>query len=261
MSISDGRLGRASSCSEPCPTAEYKLKRLSVREDVMNRDRMRRAGRALFAASILGVAPPALGAALDQEQASAAAAGLSPQDRCAIAKLEAASREAACLTDAQIEGIRQGLTDQQVNRRKAACRQREHASFENAEDRPGKCKTLNDDAVVDYALKLATDVPRACGEDGPPCNARNPETLSTMTLRNGTEEEIFSAQVSYLYIPFLCTKHFDRINPSRINPGQIGSANAGSCLIMDIGVFKVYREEFQIRCEHYSAFPTGTAYR
>src|SRR3954447_22444033 len=78
---------------------------------------------------------------------SAAAAGLSPQDRCAIAKLEATSREAECLADAQIEGIRRDLTDQQVNRRKAACRQREHARFENAEDRPGKCKTLNDEAA------------------------------------------------------------------------------------------------------------------
>src|SRR4051812_40504032 len=236
MSVSDGRLGRAGSCSGPCPTAEYKLKRLSVREDVMNRDRMRRAGRALFAASILGVAPPALGAATDQEQASAAAAGLSPQDRCAIAKLEAASREAACLTDAQIEGIRQGLTDQQVNRQKVACRQREQQSFKNAEDLPGKCKTLGDAAAVDYDLKLATDIPRACGESGPPCNARNPETLSTMTLNNKTGERIYDATVHYSPIPFICTRNFDRINPFNINPGQIGSASAGACLIMSITV-------------------------
>src|SRR4051812_16728072 len=81
---------------------------------------------------------------------SAAAAGLSPQDRCAIAKLEAASREAACLTDAQIAGVRQGLTDQQVDKRVAACSQRERQSFKNAEDLPGKCETLGDAAAVDY---------------------------------------------------------------------------------------------------------------
>src|SRR3954454_20287265 len=75
------------------------------------------------AVSAIGVVMLSLG--------SAAAAGLSPQDRCAIAKLEAASREAACLAEAQIEGIRQGLTDQQVDRRKAACGQREQQSYKN----------------------------------------------------------------------------------------------------------------------------------
>src|SRR3954451_5841431 len=73
---------------------------------------------------------------------SAAAAGLSPQDRCAIAQLEVTSREAACLTDAQIEGIRQNLTDDQISRRKVACSQREQQNFKNAEDLPGECKTL-----------------------------------------------------------------------------------------------------------------------
>src|SRR4051812_22836608 len=217
MSVSDGRLGRAGSCSGPCPTAEYKLKRLSVREDVMNRDRMRRAGRALFAASILGVAPPALGAATDQEQASAAAAGLSPQDRCAIAKLEAASREAACLTDAQIEGIRQGLTDQQVDRRKAACRQREQQSFKNAEALPGKCETLGDAAAVDYGLRLATDIPRACGESGPPCHDEKPATLTTTTLDNRTSRQI-KATVKYVTFPFFCSKGLENFKPGTIDP-------------------------------------------
>src|SRR3954467_6892673 len=98
--------------------------------------------------SVIGVVMLSLG--------SAAAAGLSPQDRCAIAKLEAASQEAACLTDAQIQGIQQGLTDQQVDKQVAACRQREQQSFKNAEDLPGKCETLGDAAVVDYGLRLAT---------------------------------------------------------------------------------------------------------
>src|SRR4051812_27559758 len=247
MSVSDGRLGRAGSCSGPCPTAEYKLKRLSVREDVMNRDRMRRAGRALFAASILGVAPPALGAATDQEQASAAAAGLSPQDRCAIAKLEAASREAACLTDAQIEGIRQGLTDQQVDRRKAACRQREQQSFKNAQDLPGKCETLGDAAAVDYGLRLATDIPRSCGESGPPCDAKEPGVLSAVTLHNRTDF-VRSARINYHRVWPFCNKDSDYI--SDIAPGQIKAVDAGICLITHI---------FVLSCNHYES--SGTGYR
>src|SRR3954454_16232438 len=255
MSISDGRLGRAGSCSGPCPTAEYKLKRLPVREDMMNRDRMRRAGCALFAASILGVAQPALGAATDQEQASAAAAGLSPQDRCAIAKLEAASREAACLTDAQIEGIRRDLTDQQVNRRKAACRQREHARFENAEDRPGKCKTLNDEAAVDYALELATDIPRACGESGPPCNARNPETLSTATIQNRISHPI-SATVKYAPVPLFCSKSLENFTPGTIDPEHFGISSAGACLITRIDA-EMIRGVSRIKCRAYTSSGTG----
>src|SRR3954449_6153592 len=101
----------SASMAQPC---SY-VNRIAVREDVMKHDRIRQAGCALCAAAVLGVAASARGAA---------AADLSPQDRCAIAKLEAASREAACLRDAQIAGIRQGLTDQQVDRRRAACSQR-----------------------------------------------------------------------------------------------------------------------------------------
>jgi hypothetical protein len=118
----------------------------------------------------------------------AAAADLSPQDRCAIAKLEAISQEAKCLAEAQITGIRLGWTDQRVDRRREACRQREQASFDNAEDLPGKCKTINDETAVDYALKLATDIPRACGESGPPCNARFSAALGDATIRNLTQE-------------------------------------------------------------------------
>src|SRR4051812_28991241 len=99
----------------PPPKQARQLK-LSIRENAMNRDGMHQAVYALCTVSVLGMAASALGAAADQEQASAAAAGLSPQDRCAIAKLEATSREAECLADAQIEGIRRDLTDQQVNR-------------------------------------------------------------------------------------------------------------------------------------------------
>src|SRR5689334_23118872 len=94
----------------------------------------------------------------------AAAADLSPPDQCAIAKLEATSQAAKCLAAAQIAGIRQGLTDQQVNRRKVVCSQRQQASFRKAENLPGKCKTIGDAAVVDYGLKYATDLPRSCGE-------------------------------------------------------------------------------------------------
>src|SRR4051794_34714752 len=137
---------------------------------------------------------------------SAAAAGLSPQDRCAIAKLEAASREAACLTDAQIEGIRQGLTDQQVDRRRAACSQRERQSFKNAEGLPGECKTLGDAAAVDNDLRLATDIPRSCGESGPPCHDENPATLTTATLTNRTSHPI---RGEVFYRGLFCNNEFE----------------------------------------------------
>src|SRR3954447_25254341 len=168
----------------------------------MKHDRIRQAGCALCAAAVLGVAASARGAA---------AADLSPQDRCAIAKLEATAREAACLTDAQIAGIRQGLTDQQVNTRKAACRQREQQSFKNAQDLPGECKTLGDAAAVDYGLKVATDIPGACGESGPPCNARNPETLTNATIRNLTSEQFLVRVTFQRFFPF-CNKDRDIIS-------------------------------------------------
>ena len=227
----------------------------------MNRDRMRRAGRALFAASILGVAPPALGAATDQEQASAAAAGLSPQDRCAIAKLEATAREAACLTDAQIAGIRQGLTDQQVDRRKAACGQREQRSFKNAEALPGKCETLGDAAAVDYGLKVATGIPGACGESGPPCNARNPETLSTATLNNKTPFRIIGLLFSVRFAGF-CGRDSVTFTYNRndvIPSGQRGSADAELCLITRIRAH-MYRPSGPIVCRDYES-STGSTYR
>src|SRR4051794_36110721 len=190
----------------------------------MKHDRIRQAGCALCAAAVLGVAASARGAA---------AADLSPQDRCAIAKLEAASREAACLTDAQIAGIRQGLTDQQVNKQVAACKQREQQSFKNAEGLPGECKTLGDAPAVDYGLRLATDIPRSCGESGPPCHDENPATLTTVTLQNKTPHPI-RASVNYSAFPPFCNTLFDNFKPSRIEPEHTGLSSAGACLIRRI---------------------------
>src|SRR4051794_37057254 len=56
---------------------------------------------------------------------------LSPEDRCAIVKLQATWKEAKCLADAQIRGIRQELTDEEVDKRLVACRERKDQRFEN----------------------------------------------------------------------------------------------------------------------------------
>jgi hypothetical protein len=187
----------------------------------------------------------------------AAAAELSPQDRCAIAKLEATWQEAKCLTDAQIRGIRQELTDEQVDRLKADCRQREHASFENAEDRPGKCKTINDDAAVDYALRLATDIPRACGESGPPCDARNPATLSTATLRNRTPFRVTGIMYTTRFWGF-CHQDHALLRYNRddvIPPGQNGSANAEECQITRIRAH-MSKPGGAIQCRDYTSIGT-----
>jgi len=194
---------------------------------------------------------------------SAAAAGLSPQDQCAIAKLEATSREAQCLADAQIDGIRRDLTDDQVNKQKLACRLKEHARFENAENLPGKCKTINDDAAIDYGLRLTTDIPRSCGEDGPPCKASNPETLSTATLQNKTSHPITEASLVYINVPLFCNKQTDTFkhggeNPQRIEPGQIGAASAGACLIIAIHA-SIIANGNRITCDRYLS--SGTGYR
>ena len=203
-------------------------------------------------ASVIGVAMSSLG--------GAAAADLSPQDRCAIAKLEATWQEAKCLTDAQIAGIRQGLTDKQVDRLKAACRHRVRASFENAEDLPGKCKTLNDDVAVDYALRLATDIPRACGESGPPCDARDPATLSTATLRNRTPFRVTGVVVFTRFIGFCHQDHaLFRYSPDDvIPPGQTGRVDAEECHITRIRVH-MSKPGGAIQCRDYTS--SGTWYR
>jgi hypothetical protein len=205
-------------------------------------------------ASAIGVVVSSLG--------GAAAAELSPQDRCAIAKLEATWQEAKCLTDAQTRGIRQELTDEQVDRLKADCRQREHMIFENAEGRPGKCKTIDDDAAVDYALKLATDIPRACGESGPPCDAGDPATLSNATLQNKTSHPIHGT-VDYFSVIFFCNKGTERFahggpNPFTIQPGQIGISDAGICLIGRVRAFMVENGVERL-CRDYTS--SGTGYR
>jgi hypothetical protein len=200
--------------------------------------------------SAIGVVVSSLG--------GAAAAELSPQDRCAIAKLDATWQEAKCLTDAQVAGIRQGLTDQQVNKQIAACRQRAHASFENAEDLPGKCQTIDDDAAVDYALRLATDIPRACGESGPPCNAENPETLSTTLLHNRTPNAV-RATVNYAPVRFFCSKGLENFAPGTIEPGFVGISSAGICLIRRIDAEMIRDSGTRIRCGEYTS--SGTGYR
>src|SRR5262245_55003878 len=60
--------------------------------------------------------------------------GLSPEDRCALVKWQATSREARCMTDAHIRGIRLGLSDEEVSELVAACTEKKDQIFENAED-------------------------------------------------------------------------------------------------------------------------------
>lgn len=202
------------------------------------------------AVSAIGVVMLSLG--------SAAATELSPPERCAIAKLEATWQEAKCLADAQIRGIRRELTDKQVDKLQADCKQREHASFENAEDRPGKCKTLNDDAAVDYALTLATDIPRACGEAGPPCNAENPETLSTTLLYNRTPNPV-RATVTYQPVNYFCGRGLQNFTPGTIEPEYVGTSSAGICLIRRIDAEMMRGSNSWVRCGEYTS--SGTGYR
>ena len=124
---------------------------------------------------------------------SAAAADLSPQDRCAIAKLKATSQEAICLADAQIQGIRRELTDRQVDRLQATCTERKDRRFENAEDDEveSACRTIGvaepDLDLIDHALLLAIETPTSCDPSEEPCDySTNQQAASsgTATLTN-----------------------------------------------------------------------------
>jgi hypothetical protein len=111
--------------------------------------------------SVIGVVMISLGSAAPADPRGGS---LSPDDRCAIAKLEPTAREATCMAEPQIRGVGHKLTDEQVDAQQVACQEATGQAFEIAEGEAGDsaCPTIGDADVIGYALALATRTVTSC---------------------------------------------------------------------------------------------------
>jgi hypothetical protein len=222
-----------------------------------------------WAVVVIGVVMTSLGSAAPAHTRGERSVGtndLSAEDRCAIAKLQATWLEAKCMADARISGITQNLTNEELDARLAACKDRTDETFESAEGDAvsSTCTTIGD--VINYALSLATHIPTACRTSEQPCDFRaeeDPAALSATTLRNRTPNAI-TGSVGFMRAGIFCRMDGAQYLvsgpiPGRIEAGQTGRADAAACLIQGVQAFMHMEDGALIRCTEYGS--SGTAYR
>jgi hypothetical protein len=87
------------------------------------------------------------------------------------------------MADAHITGIKLGLTDEELDERLAACKDRKDDRFEKAEGAvESTCTTIEDADMINYALTLGTHVPTSCSTSEP-CDYSIEETSKRFPWR------------------------------------------------------------------------------